>query len=193
MVLLRVDSLRISSVAVLLFLMVSALPVVSVTAQKAGDASWLTVDKMDWHADQKRFAITQTSSTTITPTLTFSNKKSEAATMTSVEVYFNPTLTGKFTWTGSENVDPGASANIQVILQIDKAQTPGDYNVGVRVLVSYSGVQYLIDCGKVDSITIYSAGGGAPGFPWESIVAGLVVGIIVIVSRRKNDKIPFVP
>jgi hypothetical protein len=189
MVIFRMETVRASSIAVLVFLMVLAFTVVPVVAQKTGDKSWLSMDKLDWQSDQKRFAVTETSTTMITPVVTLSNKKSDTATITKVEFYFKPELKGKFTWTGSETVASGASVKIQVILEVEKGQNPTAYDVSIRVLVTYSGTEYSIDYGKVDGVTLYRAGGGVPGFPWESIAAGLAIGTIILISRRKNTKI----
>jgi hypothetical protein len=188
----RIGSLRIS-VASILLLTILALFIFPVAAQEAGDTSWLSVDKVDWHSTNKRFSNTETSITRIQPTLTITNHKTETATITKVELYFNPEMSGKFSWEGSETAASGASVDITIRMEIDKSQNTGDRNVMARVLVTYSGVEYEIDIGRIDTITIYRASGGIPGFPWESIAAGLAIAVIVLVSRRRTIRVPIRP
>ena len=188
----RIESLRISATG-LLFLTILTLSIIPVAAQTAGDTSWLTMDKLEWGTTNKRFASTETAITRVQPTLTFTNKKSETATITKVELYFNPELSGKFSWEGSETVASGESTDIMIRVEIDKNQDTGSRDVMVRVMVTYGGKEYEIDYGKIDGITIYRPAGGIPGFPWESIALGLAIAFVVVISRRKTINVPNVP
>ncbi len=193
MVLPRMENPRATSVVALCLLTILAFSVVPVAAQKAGDKAWLSMDRLNWGTTNKRFSSTETAITRVQPTLRFTNHKADTATITKVEMYFNPELSGKFSWEGSETVASGASTDIVIRAEIDKAQKTGDYDCKARVLVTYSGEEYEIDYGKIDAITIYRPAGGIPGFPWESIAMGLAIATIVVVSRRRILRIPVVP